>query len=281
MPDFTSYEPGTPCWVDLMSADIDGAKAFYSAVFGWDAVDQFDDEGNRIYVNFRLDGKEVAGLGGQPPGAEGMPSAWNTYIATDDCEAVAAKVTEAGGSVMMPPMQVMDAGSMAIFADPSGAAFSVWQAGEHVGAQIANEPNTYSWNELQTRDLDAAKPFYSQVFGWDYDVQDMGPMGEYVVIKGGAENQGMGGLDDHASRRARAGSELLGRLLPGRRHRRHRGEDQRSRRHRGEWAVPHPLASGRPRSCTIRPTVASRSSSRRVDAVRPAASRTEFGSAEH
>ena len=194
MPHFTSYDPGTPCWVDLMSADIDGAKAFYSAVFGWDAVDQFDDEGNRIYVNFRLDGKEVAGLGGQPPGAEGMPSAWNTYIATDDCEAVAAKVTEAGGSVMMPPMQVMDAGSMAIFADPSGAAFSVWQAGEHFGAQIANEPNTYSWNELQTRDLDAAKPFYSQVFGWDYDVQDMGPMGEYVVIKGGTENQGMGGL---------------------------------------------------------------------------------------
>ena len=194
MPEFTSYDPGTPCWVDLMSPDVDGAKAFYSAVFGWETEDRFDPEGNRIYVNFRLDGKEVAGLGGLPPGAEGMPPVWNTYIATDDCEAIAARVADAGGSVMMPPMQVMDAGSMAIFADPTGAAFSVWQAGEHFGAQIANEPNTYSWNELQTRDLDTAKAFYADVFGWSYDVQDMGPMGEYNVISGGTEGQGMGGL---------------------------------------------------------------------------------------
>jgi predicted enzyme related to lactoylglutathione lyase len=194
MPEFTSYDPGTPCWVDLMSPDIDAGKAFYSAVFGWDAVDQFDDEGNRVYVNFELDGKKVAGLGGQPPGMDDMPPVWNTYIATDDCDAVAAKVTEAGGSVLMPPMQVMDAGSMAIFADPTGAAFSVWKAGEHFGAQIANEANTYSWNELQTRDLATAKAFYAKVFGWNFDVQDMGEMGEYNVIAGGGNNEGMGGM---------------------------------------------------------------------------------------
>lgn len=194
MPEFSSYSAGTPCWVDLMSTDIDAAKSFYNAVFGWDAVDQFDDEGNRIYVNFERDGKKVAGLGGTPPGMDNMPSVWNTYIATDDCEAVAAKVAEAGGSVVVPPMQVMDAGSMAAFSAPDGAMFSVWQAGQHFGAEIANEPNTYSWNELQTRDLDVAKPFYSQVFGWEYDAMDMGPMGEYAVIAGGTEGQGMGGL---------------------------------------------------------------------------------------
>jgi predicted enzyme related to lactoylglutathione lyase len=194
MPEFTSHDPGTPCWVDLMSPDIDASKAFYTSVFGWDAVDEFDPEGSRIYVSFKLDDKTVAGLGGQPPGMENMPPMWNTYIATEDCEATAAKVTEAGGAVIMPPMQVMEAGSMAIFADPTGAAFSAWQAGDHYGAQVGNEPNTYSWNELMSRQLDSAKAFYSQVFGWEYDVQDMGPMGEYNVIAGGAENQGLGGL---------------------------------------------------------------------------------------
>ena len=193
MAEHSSYEPGTPCWVDLMSPDIDGSKEFYSAVFGWEAVDQFDPEGNRIYVNFRQNGKEVAGLGGQPPDAGEMPPVWNTYIATDDCEAVAAKVTAAGGSVMMPPMQVMDAGSMAIFIDPTGAAFSVWQAGDHFGAQITNEPDTYSWNELMSRDVDTAMAFYSEVFGWEYDSMDMGPGGIYNVIKGG-ESGGLGGL---------------------------------------------------------------------------------------
>lgn len=194
MPEFTSHPPGTPNWVDLMSPDVDASKAFYTAVFGWDADDQFDDDGNRIYVMFSLDGKSVAGLGGQPPGMpEGMPPVWNTYIATDDVAATAEKVTAAGGSVMMPPMQVMESGEMAIFTDPGGAAFSVWKAGEHTGAQVCNENNTYSWNELMTRDIDNALPFYSAVFGWSYDPQDMGPMGTYHVIAGG-DNQGLGGL---------------------------------------------------------------------------------------
>ncbi|MDH3680796.1 MAG: VOC family protein [Acidimicrobiia bacterium] len=192
MTEFSSYDPGTPCWVDLMSPDVDASKAFYSAVFGWDAVDQFDPEGNRIYVNFRQNGKEVAGLGGQPPDMGTMPPVWNNYIATEDCEATAAKVTEAGGTVMMPPMQVMEAGSMAIFVDPTGAAFSVWQAGEHFGAQVANDPDTWSWSELMSRDIDTAKAFYSQVFGWAYDEMDMGPSGIYNVVKGG--ESGLAGL---------------------------------------------------------------------------------------
>jgi predicted enzyme related to lactoylglutathione lyase len=194
MPDFTSHPAGTPNWVDLMSPDVDASKAFYTAVFGWDADDQFDDDGNRVYVMFSLAGKSVAGLGGQPPGMpDGMPAVWNNYIATDDVAATADKVSAAGGSVMMPPMQVMDSGEMAIFTDPGGAAFSVWKAGQHIGAQVCNENNTYSWNELMTRDIDTALSFYTAVFGWTYEPQDMGPMGTYHVIAGG-ENEGLGGL---------------------------------------------------------------------------------------
>ena len=192
MPEFTSHPPGTPNWVDLMSPDIDTSKAFYRSVFGWEAEDQVDDEGNRVYVMFSLGGKSVAGLGGQPPGMGTMPATWNTYIATADVAATAEAVTAAGGEVLMPPMQVFDSGEMATFTDPTGAAFSVWKAGEHVGAEICNEPNTYSWNELMTRDVDTALAFYRAVFGWSYDDQDMGTM-IYHVIAGG-ESGGLGAI---------------------------------------------------------------------------------------
>jgi uncharacterized protein len=193
MPQFSSHSPGTPCWVDLMSPDVDGSKAFYSAVFGWETEDQVDDEGNRIYVMLRQNGLNVAGLGGQAPGMEGMPPIWNTYIAVADAQATADAVSSAGGLVIAPPMQVMTAGEMAVFSDPTGAMFAVWKPGDHIGAQIGNEPDTYSWNELLTRDLATAKDFYAKVFGWTYDEMDMGEMGTYNVIAGG-ENGGLGGM---------------------------------------------------------------------------------------
>lgn len=193
MPTFTSYEHGCPCWADLMTPDVDGAKRFYAGVFGWDAEDQHDDEGNRIYVMCTLDGKNIVGMGGQQPGMEGMPAFWNSYVAVDDLSAAVAKVEGAGGSVMMPPMQVMQVGHMAIVNDPAGAALSLWQAIEHHGADVCNEPGTMSWNELITRDVDAALAFYPAVLGWTIVGQDMGPAGTYHVVQGG-ENGGWAGI---------------------------------------------------------------------------------------
>ncbi|MFV0260635.1 MAG: VOC family protein [Acidimicrobiales bacterium] len=176
-----------------MSGDVDTSMAFYTAVFGWDAEERFDDDGNRIYVEFQRDGKPLAGLGGLPPGADAMPSTWNSYIAVDDAEAVQARITAAGGSVMLPAMAVMAAGTMGVYTDPTGAAFSIWQAGEHHGSAIVNEPNTYAWNELLTRDVATAKAFYTEVFGWSYEEADMGPAGTYTLIAGG-DNGGLGGI---------------------------------------------------------------------------------------
>ncbi len=192
MPQFTSHAPGSPCWVDLMSPDVDGSKAFYRAVFGWDLEDQLDDEGNRIYVMARQNGLNVCGIGGQPPGTEGMPPVWNTYIAVRDPRATADAVAANGGSVVMPPMEVMDAGEMGVFSDPTGAVFSVWRPIEHTGAQICNEPDTWAWNELMSRDIATAREFYTKVFGWTYELMDMGEMGQYGVIEGG-DNGGLGG----------------------------------------------------------------------------------------
>lgn len=192
MAEFTSHDPGTPSWVDLMSADLDGAKAFYAALFGWHMEDQFDDDGNRIYVMATLDGKSVAGMGAIPPGSpEGMPSVWNTYITVADVEATTAKVAEAGGTVMMPAMQVMTSGRMAVFADPAGAAFSVWQPQDHIGIELGNVANTLTWNELMSRDLAASQAFYSSVFGWNYETGEHMP--DYHLITGG-EAGGLGGL---------------------------------------------------------------------------------------
>lgn len=188
----SSYEPGTPCWIDLMSPDVDASTTFYTGVFGWQAEDQFDEDGTRIYTNFLRDGALVAGMGGQQPGMEGTPPIWNTYIATNDVDATSTQVEAAGGTVMMPAMDVMDQGRMAIYGDPTGAVISVWQAGRHHGAQVCNEPGTWSWNELMTRDVDAALAFYADVFGWSYEGMEM-PFGTYHVIQGG-DAGGLGGL---------------------------------------------------------------------------------------
>lgn len=193
MTEHSSHAPGTPSWVDLSASDVDAAKDFYTGLFGWEIEDQFDGDGNRIYAMARLDGKAVAGLGPIPPGIE-MPSVWNTYVASSDVEATAAAVEAAGGQVVMAPMQVMDSGKMAVFTDPTGAAFSVWEAQGHIGSELGNIANTHSWNELMSRDLQSAQAFYQEVFGWKYDVQQM-PNGEYHVIAGG-ENGGLGGMMD-------------------------------------------------------------------------------------
>jgi predicted enzyme related to lactoylglutathione lyase len=118
-----------------------------------------------------LGGRAVAGIGSVPPGAQ-MPSVWTTYIAVDDLDATATRVTEHGGTIMMGPMDVMDQGRFAVAADPTGAVFGMWQAQQHIGAQRVNEAGSPIWNECTTRDYEAAKRFYAGVFG--YDLQEVG-----------------------------------------------------------------------------------------------------------
>ena len=79
------------------------------------------------------------------------------------------------------PFDVLDAGRMTVAADPSGAIFGVWQAREHIGAQLAKEPGTLNWAEVQTHDRAAAQPFYERVFGYTTETIDMGG-DEYVVF---------------------------------------------------------------------------------------------------
>jgi uncharacterized protein len=189
MPEFSQYAPGTPCWVDVTSPDLERSTAFYSELFGWTAEQDPRPEAGG-YTMFSKDGKLVAA--GTPPQQEGMPSFWSTYLASDDVDVTAAKIREAGGTLLMEPFDVFEAGRMVVATDPTGATFGVWQAGEHGGSQIANEPGSFTWNECQTTDPAAAARFYSEVFGYGVEEWDMGEGEPYRVLKVG--EKGVAGL---------------------------------------------------------------------------------------
>ena len=165
MPDRDAYMPGVPCWVDTSQPDPDRAVDFYSALFGWECVDVMPPGSGAKYFVARLRGRDVAAIGSQ---AEGAPptAAWSTYVWVESADETAAKVRDAGGRVLVEPMDVMDAGRMAVFTDPEGAAFAAWQAKEHLGARVVNEHGSVNFNGLNTRDPDGARSFYGAVFGW-------------------------------------------------------------------------------------------------------------------
>src|SRR3954470_7468448 len=172
MPEISEYSPGTPSWVDLASPDPDAAAAFYGGLLGWQAVETGPVEETGGYRMLQLGGRNVAGLG--PTQGDGQPAMWTTYVGTDDAEAVAAKVRDAGGQVVMEPFDVLGLGHMGVFVDPGGAYFSVWQSQAHHGADVVNEPGSLCWNELATRDVEQAKAFYLAVFGWEGDANAYG-----------------------------------------------------------------------------------------------------------
>jgi predicted enzyme related to lactoylglutathione lyase len=170
--DVERYEHGVPSWVDLGTPDIGKAIEFYSGLFGWQVEQGGPETGGYSIAHLR--GKPVAGLGPQMnPG----PPYWTTYIQVDSTDEALEKAKAAGGKVLMEAMDVMDAGRMAVIADPIGAVISVWQTIQFPGAAVVNEPNSYSWSELITTDTEASKEFYGAVFGWGSQTHgEGGPM---------------------------------------------------------------------------------------------------------
>ena len=179
-------------WADLTTSDREAAVAFYGELFGWTGDDQPAQE-SQIYTFFSKDGKQVAG-GGEAPPEMPMPPAWTPYITVENLDTAAAAIEGAGGTAIVPPMDVMDAGRMGIFSDPSGAPVALWQDGNHTGADLFNEPGSISWVELGTGDIASATKFYKDVFGWGSETAPMGDSGEYTLFTQG-ENQIAGGYD--------------------------------------------------------------------------------------
>ncbi len=194
MQEVKQYPNGVFSWVDLATTDPEGAKAFYGGLFSWDAL-EIPTPMSSPYTMFQKDGKNVAGGGQLDPDmqAQGIPPFWSSYINHEDVDAIAGRITEAGGTVMFPPMDVMESGRMIMAQDPTGAMFGVWQPKEHIGAQLVNLPGTLVWNELQTRDTARALEFYGAVFGWTGEVDDVG----YITIfADGRRHGGMIAMDE-------------------------------------------------------------------------------------
>ena len=166
MPERDGYMPGVPCWVDTSQPDPEAATAFYGGLFGWDFKDAMPPDSDGKYFIASLGGGAVAAVGSQPEGGSSTAT-WNTYVWVDDADEAAAKVRDAGGRVVADPFDVFDAGRMAVLTDPEGAAFCVWQAMQHKGAQIVNEPGSLNFNGLNTRDVEGAQSFYGSLFGWE------------------------------------------------------------------------------------------------------------------
>ncbi|SRX93806.1 hypothetical protein MSP7336_02049 [Mycobacterium shimoidei] len=154
---------GAPTWIDLTSSDLEKAQDFYGTVFGWTFESAGPDYGG--YVNAAKGGHPVAGLMARNPQQQG-PDAWTTYFHTGDIDATVSALTEAGGSVYMPPMEVPAKGFMSMATDPGGAFFGLWQPLEHRGFELIGEAGAPVWHQLTTRDYRTAVDFYRQVLGW-------------------------------------------------------------------------------------------------------------------
>ena len=176
------HAPGTVCWVDLMSTDADQARRFYQQLFGWSFEVGGPETGH--YAIAKKGGSMTAGVGGMPPGGT-MPSAWTVYFASDNLDATLAKVSTEGGKAMMGPMDIMEEGRMAVCADPTGAAFGIWQPKRHTGAQLVDEAGAMTWFEVATRDAPKARDFYCRVFGLEpKKLEGAGEMEYYTLHKG-------------------------------------------------------------------------------------------------
>jgi predicted enzyme related to lactoylglutathione lyase len=185
MSEMTSYENGRPCWVDATSTDMAASQVFYEGLFGWQLTDLGEETGHYTMCDHK--GKRVAALSPRMDG-DTAPPHWNTYLATDDIEAACERVRAAGGTVAVEPMDVFDSGRLAYAADPTGAFFGLWQARQFAGAQLVNEPSTWTWAELRTRDVDAALAFYRAVFDYDVHQADMEIPYHGLRLKGGDES---------------------------------------------------------------------------------------------
>jgi len=186
----TPYALGTPCWVDLNTSDPDDARSFYAELFGWRIEKGPEEMG--YYSRAQLADSDVAGINGMV--ITDHPPVWATHLAVDDLASSVDEAVRAGGTVIAPPVDVMDLGKMAILQDPTKGAFGMWQSGTFFGATRVNEPNTLVWNELMTRDYAAAKEFYAAVFGYTYDEIGDGGFEYSTVAVNGRTIGGLGVL---------------------------------------------------------------------------------------
>jgi predicted enzyme related to lactoylglutathione lyase len=185
---------GAPCWIDLSTSDTDTARAFYAGVFGWTALEADEQFGGY----FMFDGAGGVPVAGCAPAMEGFPTdRWQVYLTVEDAAKTLESAAEHGGRVIVGPMQIGDAGTMGVVADPAGVTIGLWQPGDFGGTVNAGEPGLPSWFELHATDYDAQVAFYRDVFRWTGAEQPGMPFRYNILSHGQDPLAGImeGGLD--------------------------------------------------------------------------------------
>jgi predicted enzyme related to lactoylglutathione lyase len=194
MREITEHDPGTFCWPELATSDQAGAKSFYTALFGW-TLEEHHMGPAGVYMIFKHNNCDVAAGSGmqEQQRAQGIRPHWLSYISVANADGAACKAKSLGGNALMGPFDVMELGRMAILQDPTGANFAIWQAKDHVGIRAAGEPGTLVWTELITSNAEAARDFYSKLFGWDIQQRSTkwSPMPYTVFMRGDKQAGGM------------------------------------------------------------------------------------------
>ncbi len=194
------WPKGAPCWLDVVTPDLEVSRAFYGALFGWHIGDGRPEFGG--YANADIDGRFVAGIN---PNVGDQPPAWTLYFATDDADATAAAITASGGTVLHGPAEVGEEGRMVLASDPAGAFFGAWEAGKHIGVQHFSDVGGLTWEDLRSTNADVARDFYGAVFGFEFTPLEMaGPdystfayMGDPAPLGGIGGMMGMNGYPSH------------------------------------------------------------------------------------
>ena len=185
-----SRPAGAPCWIDLITSDIERSKAVYGELFGWTFEDAGADYGH--YNMASKDGAPVAGVMGKRD--PNQPDTWTVYLHSDDVAATVDKVEAAGGRLMFPPMAVGTRGSMTVVFDPAGAVVGAWQPDDFSGFELIGAHGTPLWFESLSKSYDASVAFYRDAFDWDVHTMSDEPDFRYSTL--GEGDQARAGIMD-------------------------------------------------------------------------------------
>ncbi|MCI0628529.1 MAG: VOC family protein [Acidobacteria bacterium] len=183
---------GAFCWTDLGTTNAEGAKRFYTALFGW-GVEEISMGPGMSYSKLQLDSKDVAALYplSDEQKAQGITPHWLAYVSVTSADDIAKKAEALGGKVVRAAFDVFDVGRMTLLQDPTGAMVAAWQPRKHIGAQLVGQPNTLCWAELATTDSDVAGQFYTRLFDWGTKTSEDYGMKYTEFIAGGKPTGGM------------------------------------------------------------------------------------------
>jgi predicted enzyme related to lactoylglutathione lyase len=199
MPETTKSAPGTFCWVEAATLDPVGNRNFYAALFGWHTTEMTASDGSPYFIA-DLGGKQVGGIGAQHQQARkaGASPRWLSYVAVADLEASTSKAVSLGATVLLPP-HAMGPGQLSLLRDPTGAVLALWQSLQSMGTFVHGEPGSLGWNELATPDVDRARTFYTQLFDWRPEVQQMSELAYTTFYRGDEPVAGMSAQADQGS----------------------------------------------------------------------------------